>query len=120
MQPRELSKMQIRAEVLMILQKLSAFDEVPKAEIDKYCEKLKSIENRRFVIEVLAKELSRVEYKKGQVIAMFLSEIATLDLLKDQLWAYIKDPSSSDSLKDLSGIILRNLGDNSDPEEFLS
>ncbi|HSA06670.1 MAG TPA: hypothetical protein P5556_05790 [Candidatus Gastranaerophilales bacterium] len=117
---RELSKFQIKAEITLILQKLTSLDEMSKEQQLKYLAKLFSIKDNAYVVEVLAKELSRVDYKKGQIICLFLQELANLEQLSETLWGYIKSPASSDELRDLSGIILKNLGDNTDPEEFLN
>lgn len=103
-----------------MLQKINSLDEISREEQVKYITKLGSIQNNEYVVEILAKELSKVNYQKGMVISMFLQEFATLDMVKDILWAYIKAPESSDELKDISGITLKNLGDDTDPEEFLN
>jgi len=115
-----MSKLQVRAEVLMMLQQLSLFDDVPKSEIDTYLAKLQISENIDDVLEILLKELSRSDLKKSQLIAYFLVELGSLEKLKDGLWNYIKDPVTSDTLKDLAGVILKSLGDDSSPEELLS
>jgi hypothetical protein len=115
-----ISKLQIRAEVLMMLQQLSDFDDIPKSELEKCLTQINSYNNLDSVLEVLLKELPRSEFKMMQVIAYFLVELGTLEKLKDQLWEYIKDPASSDVLKDLSGIILKSHGDTSTPDELLS
>lgn len=117
---RGMSKLQVRAEVLLMLQQLSVYDDVPKSEIDKHLSQLKVSENVDEVLEILLKELARSDLKKAQIIAYFLAELGTLERLKDGLWEYIKDPNLSDELKDLAGVILKALGDNSTPEELLS
>ena len=120
MKYRELSKLQIRAEITLMLQKLSSFDEMSKELQFKCIAKLNSIKNNNYVVEILAKELKKVDYQKGQIIAFFLQELGTLENLSEILWSYIKSPDSPDELKDLSGIILKNLGDDTDPEHFLN
>lgn len=103
-----------------MLQKLNSIDDMSKEQQDKYLNKLKSIKDIDYVVEVLVKELARTDYKKGQLISVFLQELGDLETLQETLWSYIKSPKSSDELKDLSGIILKSLGDTTDPEEFLS
>ena len=117
---KEMSKLQIRAEVLMMLQQLSVFEDIPKSETDKYLTQFQSFENIDDILEILLKELPRSDSKKSQIIAYFLIELGNLEKLKDKLWAYIKDSGSSDDLKDLSGVILKSLGDSSTPDELLS
>jgi len=115
-----MSKLQIRAEVLLMLQQLSCFEDVPKYEIDKYIKQFKETEDIDSILEILMKELARCDDKKSQIIAYFLAELGSLEKLRDGLWDYIKDPASPDSLKDLSGIILKSLGEVATPEELLS
>jgi len=120
MKYRELSKFQIKAEIALMLQKLTSLEEMSRDQQIKYMTKLASIKDNDSVVEILAKELGRADYKKGQVISLFLQELGSLDQLSETLWGYIKSPKSSDELRDLSGIILKNLGDTTDPEEFLN
>jgi hypothetical protein len=115
-----MSKLQVRAEVLMMLQQLSLFEDIPKVETDKYLAQLQSFENIDDVLEILLKELARSDIKKSQIIAYFLVELGNLEKLRDGLWDYIKDPATSDNLKDLASVVLKSLGDNSTPEELLS
>ncbi|MDD3013221.1 MAG: hypothetical protein PHC34_05910 [Candidatus Gastranaerophilales bacterium] len=117
---KRMSKLQVRAEVLMMLQQLSLFEDAPKVEIDKYVAQFQSSENIDDILEILLKELGRSDIKKSQIIAYFLVELGNLEILRDGLWNYIKDPAISDDLKDLSGVILKSLGDESSPEELLS
>jgi hypothetical protein len=117
---RNLTKLQIRSEVLLMLQKLNSLDEMSKDQQDYYLAKMRSISDVEYVLDVLVKELARVDYKKGQLISLFLQELGELESLQEILWSYIKSPKSSDELKDISGIILKSLGDQTDPEEFLN
>lgn len=120
MKHRELSKFQIKAEISLMLQKLTSLEELSRDDQLKYLAKLGTIEDNNYVVEVLAKELKKTDYKRGQVIVLFLQEIATLEQLSETLWDYVKSPDTSDELRDLAGIALKNLGDETDPEEFLS
>jgi len=120
MELRKLSKLQIRAEVMMVLQNLSVSEDISKIDQTKYLKQLGSIENQDQVIEILARELEKADYTKKQIITFFLINLGTLEQLKDILWGYIKGADSSDELKDFSNIILRELGDNTEPETFLN
>ena len=120
MKLRDLSKLQIRAEVMLMLQQLNSLDEMSKEQQDSSLNKLRSIKDIDYVVEILVKELARSDYKKGQIISLFVQELGDLETLKDVLWSYIKSPLSSDELKDISGVILKSLGDQTDPEEFLN
>ncbi len=120
MRPRELSKLQIRAEITLMLEKIGSIDEMSREEQIKHLSKLGSIQNRQYVVEILAKELGHSNYQKGQIISLFLQEFGTLNQVQDILWSYIKSPNTPDEVKDIAGITLKNLGDNTDPEEFLN
>lgn len=120
MQTRDLSKLQIRAEVLLILQKLKSVDEMSKDQQDKCLLQLRSIRDVNHVLEVLVKELVKADSQKAQLISIFLQELGDLGSLQEVLWGYVKSPHTSDELKDVSGIILKSLGDQTDPEEFLN
>jgi len=120
MEIRDLSKLQIRAEVILILQNLCSLPEISREVENQTTNKLRSIKDMDYVLEVLAKELQKSDYRKGQIIANFLQELGNLSTLQEILWSYIKSPTSSDELKDLSSVILKNLGDQTDPEEFLN
>ncbi len=120
MELKNLSKLQIRAEVLLILRQFNALDEMSKEQQDKCLNKIRLIKDNDYVLEILVKELPRNNYKKGQIISFFLQDLGSLEKLHDVLWSYIKSPDTSDELKDLAGITLKNLGDQTDPEEFLN
>lgn len=117
---RELSKFQIKAEVTLIMQKITSLEEMSREQQTRFLAKLASIADNDYVVEVLCKEMGKVDYKKAQVISSFLQEVASLEQVNDILWEYIKNPNSSDELRDVAGITLKNLGDTTDPEEFLS
>ena len=120
MEFKDLSKLQIRSEVMLMLQRFNSIDDMSKEQQDKYLNKFRSISNMDYVLEILVKELARVDQKKAQLISVFLQELGTLDALRDVLWSYVKSPNSSDELRDISSIILKGLGDQTDPEEFLN
>lgn len=105
---------------MIILQQLSSYNDIPKNETDKYLKQLRSYENIDDILEILIKELSRSDNQRMQVIAYLIIELGNLMQVKNQLWEYIKDPASSDVLKDLSGVILKSLGDTSTSDELLS
>jgi len=120
MTTRDLSKLQVRAEVLAVVQQLSALDETSRESQIKQVRRLKNISNIDYVLECLLRELPKVSYDQKQIIAQLLLEFGNLDKLSKPLWALIKDPNINDELKDTANVILRNLGDPSDPDLYLS
>lgn len=120
MKYRDLSKFQIRAEITLMLQKLDSAEELSREQQLKYIHKLSSIRNNDYVMEVLAKELGKSNYQKAQMLSLLIQAMATLEQVDDILWSHIKTPGISDEIKDIAGMTLKNLGDNTDPEEFLA
>jgi len=120
MEPQNLSKLQIRAEVLAAIQRLSSFNEAPQSEKQRCVARLKSLENNKYISEVLSKELIRSDESRMKVVAYLIVELCSLEDLKDDLWSYIKDTNISDYVKDMCAAVLRELGDNTDPAVFLS
>lgn len=120
MNSKKLSKLQIRAEILLAIQHLISFDEIPRTLQEKYLKNLKSIESREYVLEVFIKELLKYDFKKSKIISIFLIELATFEQLGEVLWSYIKNPAISDELKDVISVILQGIGDTTDPHEYLN
>lgn len=120
MSKRELSKLQVRAEVLAVIQQLAALDEASRESQLKQIKRLKGIANVDYILECLIRELSKSSYDQRQVIAQLLLEFGSLETLNKPLWAIIKDPHTSDELKDTANVVLRNLGDPTDPDLYLS
>lgn len=119
MMKRELSKLQIRAEVLAVIQRLSATVDTPREIQLKQIVKLKNIADIDGVLECLLREFTKVSYDQRQLIAQLLLELGNLNKLQTPLWNIIKDPKFVDELKDTANAILRNLGDKSDPDLYL-
>lgn len=120
MDKRSLSKLQVRAEVLAVIQQLSTLESSSRETQTKQIKRLKSIEEEDYIIDCLLRELSKASYDQNQVVAQLLIEFGSLDKLEKPLWGIIKDSDTSDELKDIANSILRNMGDTSDPDLYLS
>ena len=120
MELRELSKLQIRAEVLTLLQQISVATEITKVDQDNFIEQLGSITDRSGVLDILAKELPKVDDRKSHIISFFLVKLGSLEQLREILWSYIQNPSSTDSLREISSTTLRLLGEAIAPEDLLN
>ncbi len=116
---RDLTKLQIRSEVQVVLQSINAYDDVPKNKLQEYVQQLASISNREDVLDLLIKELPRVKDEKARLISYLLIELGELELLKDKLWQMMTAPKISDEIKDVVSITLKSLGDDSPPEAYL-
>lgn len=120
MEKRNLSKLQVRAEVLAVIHQLAAFQDASKEDKSKSLKRLFSIANTDYVLECLLKEFPKTSYENRQLVAQLLIEFGSLDKLEKPLWSIIKDPSVSDEIKDTANAILRNIGDHSDPNLYLT
>ncbi|MGD9580999.1 MAG: hypothetical protein AB7V50_06475 [Vampirovibrionia bacterium] len=117
---RELSKLQVRSEVLAVIQQLSSLDETSRENQHKQIKRLKTIANTNYILECLIRELPKTTYDQRQVIAQLLLEFGTLETLDGPLWSLIKDPDITDEVKDIANSVLRNLGDPTDSDTYLS
>ena len=118
--PSKANKLIIRSEVLAVIRHLASVTDLPKAERVKHTKRLQDIPYPQEVQEVLVKELARTAQQDVlQVISQLLMELGEIDFLSDRLWQVIRDPNTSDEVKDASNLILRHLGDSTDPDLYL-
>jgi hypothetical protein len=120
MNKRNLTKLQVRAEVLAVIQRLSTLESSSREDQLKQIKRLKSISSQEYVLDCLLRELPKGNYEHLQIVAQLLLEFGDLDTLQKPLWNMIKDPNVSDEMKDTANAILRNLGDTSDPDLYLN
>jgi len=120
MEPKNFSKLQIRAEILAAIQRLASFSEAPQSEKQKCLARLETLGNKKYVAEILCKELTRSDERRLKAVAFFTVELCSLEDVKEDLWSCIKDPNFSDYVKDTCAVVLRELGDTTDPGIFLS
>jgi hypothetical protein len=114
------SKLYIRSEVLAVITLLNTLDEPSRLDKLKQLKRLQLIEEREIVQQILVKELQRATNNRIiQIISELLMELGSIDTLKAPLWAIIENPKSSDEIKDAANVILRQLGDVSDPNLYL-
>jgi hypothetical protein len=114
------SKLFIRSEVLAVIDLLNTLDDPSKLDKLKQLKRLHNIEDQDTVQRILVKELQRASSSRIiQVISELLMELGTILTLKAPLWTIIQNPKSSDELKDAANVILRQLGDASDPNLYL-
>jgi hypothetical protein len=114
------SKLFVRSEVLSVIDFLNTMDEPSKLDKAKQYKRLQSIDDQDTVQRILVKELQRASSTKIiQVISELLMELGTIDSLQSPLWSIIQSPQSSDEIKDAANVILRQLGDQTDPNLYL-
>jgi len=114
------SKLFIRSEVLAVISYLNTVDEPSKLDKMKQIKRLQNLEDQETVQSILVKELQRATINRIiQIISELLIELGTITTLKAPLWSIIQNPKSPDEIKDAANVVLRQLGDASDPNLYL-
>jgi len=114
------SKLFIRSEVLAVISLLNALEEPSKLDKLKQLKRLQVLEDRDTVQNILVKELQRATSNRViQIISELLMELGSIETLKAPLWSIIENQKASDEIKDAANVILRQLGDASDPNLYL-
>lgn len=123
------SKLLLRSEVLAVLQQLNLQDTPSKQDRAKWVKRLRQIDDRKAVLEILVKELQRCGTASSptsaspsttlQHIGELLMDLGTIEQLREPLWQLIESPKVSDDVKDAANLVLRQLGDATDPELYL-
>lgn len=118
--PPPASKLFIRSEVLSVIDFLNTWDDPSKLDKNKQVKRLQAIPDQETVQRILVKELQRASSSKiMQVVSELLMELGDIESLQKPLWALIENPQSSDEVKDAANVILRQLGDETDPNLYL-
>ncbi len=114
------SKLFVRSEVLAVIDYLNTMDEPSKQDKNKQLKRLQAIGDQDTVQRILVKELQRAtSLRIIQIVSELLMEVGSIEGLQDPLWAIIQNPQSSDDIKDAANVILRQLGDPTDPNLYL-
>lgn len=118
--PNASNKLMIRRHVLTSIQSLSSLSTPSKEAKIIQLERLKALEAPQAVCDVLVKELERCpSTEQRQIVSEFIMELADIDWVRDGLWRIIQSPHAADGIKDTANLILRNLGDDTDPDVYL-
>lgn len=118
--PASPSKLFIRSEVLAVIDYLHTVDNPAKQDKIKQYKRLQAIEDQETVQKILIKELQRAgNLRSIQAISELLMELGTIDFVQKPLWALIENPATTDEIKDAANLILRQLGDQTDPNLYL-
>lgn len=106
--------------MLAVIGFLNTLDEPSKLDKAKQLKRLQNIDDQETVQNILVKELQRASSNRViQVISELLMELGSIDTLKAPLWSIIQNPKTTDEIKDAANVILRQLGDASDPNLYL-
>ncbi len=115
------SKLFIRSEVMAVINFLTTVDEASKQDKMKQVKRLNTIPDPENVQLIILKELQRASQPSNiQIITELLMELGTLDVLHEPMWHIIENDATSDEIKDACNLILRYLGDDTDPNLYLN
>lgn len=118
--PLPASKLFIRSEVLSVIEFFTTLEDPPRQDKLKQLKRLSQIEDQDTVLKVLVKELQRAPGQPAlQVIGELLMELGDIERLQEPLWKLIEAPDTTDEIKDAANLVLRQLGDQSDPSLYL-
>lgn len=92
-----------------------------KHDRDEAITNLTQLEQPEAVCQTVIKELLHPSNTNHRllILAELLMDVGDLDTLGEPLWDVIQSPTSSDATKDAANLVLRNLGDTSDPDAYL-
>jgi hypothetical protein len=114
------SKLYIRSEVLAAIDAINRLPNPSRGDKLKQLKRLQALGDQACVISVLVKELQRTKSKSVlTIISELLMELGNIETLKDPLWGVIQNQNNSDDVKDTANIVLRHLGDVTDPSIYL-
>lgn len=104
----QLNKIQIKAEILTIISKLQA--NIEAAESEELFETLLVQEDKKSILDVLIKELSKAPEQKAVLICFLLLKLCEKDSLESELWQLLKSSSVKDETKAVILNLLKDMG----------
>lgn len=108
MAANQLNKLQIKAEVLMIISKLQA--NIDAADSEEIFETLVAQEDKKSILDVLIKELCRANEQKAVIVCFLLLKICDIEGLEEELWKVLKNPLVQDPTKAVVLNLLKDMG----------
>ena len=107
-----MNKIQIKAEILATLTALSSAVKPDSTLITD----LKSITDKKTVLDILVKELVNANEQKSLLICWLLTELIDKETLNNELWNIIKASEYNDHIKMIAFNMLKDLGNQIDYE----
>lgn len=119
MQHRNLSKLQVRAELLALIDYLMSFDVQGEVSYSKIND-LNTLEDKSFLLETLVKEfLASETEKKIYIISYLMLELVPKDILEQKMWELLSSATIQDKIKYYVIDILRQLGTSINYDKFV-
>lgn len=120
MTTQQLNKIQVKAEVLTVLSELQT--NLERANIDEVLKTLAQQEDKKPILGILVKELSRANEQKAILVCFLLlklcNELDSGKALEEALWNTLKNPSVQDNIKAIVLNVLKDMGNKVDYENL--
>lgn len=113
---QQLNKIQIRAEILMVISKLHSQPEI--ANPDDFLDLLLIQEDKKAILDILIKELLKTTEQKAIIICYLLMRLCEKEDLQTELWDVLKTASVNDFVKMVVLNLLKDLGNKVNYEKF--
>lgn len=104
----QLNKIQIKAEILTVISKLQISFE--NLNVDEVLKTLNEQSDKKSILDVLAKELTKANEQKAILICFLLIKLCKDIGIEDSLWDALKNPTVSDEVKTIILNVLKDLG----------
>lgn len=108
MTANQLNKLQIKAEILTVLSVLQT--NLETANIDEVLETLTVQEDKKSILDVLVKELTKANEQKSILITFLALKLCDKTDLEEALWNLLKSPSVADVTKTIILNVLKDMG----------
>ena len=118
--PEKLNKLQIRAMVFDIIKSYGSSDDFDMKLHEENIKKLNSIPDKKFVCEILLKELGTKKDAEFNIIKYLIADFAELEMIESTIWEILYNPELSDKQKDIYLQLLRAMGGKIDIDELMN
>lgn len=112
----QLNKLQIKAEILMVMSKLHA--NIEAANVDEVLQTLTEQEDKKSILEILSKELYKADEERAILICFLMLKLNEKETIEATLWEALASPSLKDSIKGILLNVLKDMGNKVDYEKL--
>ena len=112
----QLNKLQIKAEILTVISKLQTMS--GGSNIDDMLGFLIAQEDKKAILDILLKELTKTTEQKAALICYLLVKLCDKTELENALWDILKKTSVDDVIKSITLNLLKDMGNKVDYEKF--
>ncbi|MEI8128392.1 MAG: hypothetical protein WCG95_02130 [bacterium] len=112
----QLNKLQIKAEILIVLTKFQT--NLEAANVDGILKVLTLQNDKKIILEVLIKELLKANEQKVILICFLALKLCDKEDFETALWGILKNPSVFDSTKTILLNVLKDMGNKVDYEKL--